>query len=75
MKATENSIGRYGNGFKSGSMRIGKDVLVFSKDGTSYNCGFLSRTFLADVNASEVLIPLVCSVTEFFLTLQAHLGP
>jgi hypothetical protein len=61
MKQGDNNIGRYGNGFKSGSMRIGKDVLVLTKDGLTMSAGFLSRTFLDSVAAAEVLIPLVSS--------------
>ena len=55
------SIGKYGNGFKSGSMRLGKDALVFTKPrgGLTKSCGFLSQTFLADTGATEVLIPMV----------------
>ena len=55
------TIGRYGNGFKSGSMRLGKDALVFTKHrhGPTMSVGFLSQTFLAAVGADEVLIPMV----------------
>ena len=28
-------VGLYGNGFKSGSMRLGKDAMVFTKNGES----------------------------------------
>ena len=39
------TIGRYGNGFKSGSMRLGKDALVFTRHrhGPTMSVGFLSR--------------------------------
>jgi hypothetical protein len=40
-------IGHYGNGFKSGSMRLGKDALVFTKNGTYNTVGFLSQVFSA----------------------------
>jgi len=36
-------IGQYGNGFKSGSMRLAKDALVFSKHGNTMSIGFLSQ--------------------------------
>eukprot|EP01126_Amoeba_proteus_P035133 TRINITY_DN3530_c1_g1_i2.p1 TRINITY_DN3530_c1_g1~~TRINITY_DN3530_c1_g1_i2.p1 ORF type:complete len:310 (-),score=59.50 TRINITY_DN3530_c1_g1_i2:869-1798(-) len=55
----EGQIGRYGNGFKSGSMRIGKDALVFTKNGSSFSVGMLSRTFLEATGANEVLIPMI----------------
>ncbi|XP_074649126.1 MORC family CW-type zinc finger protein 3-like isoform X2 [Tubulanus polymorphus] len=51
-------IGQYGNGFKSGSMRLGKDALVFTVDGHSKSIGFLSQSYLLDVRAETVLIPL-----------------
>ena len=54
-------VGHYGNGFKSGSMRIGKDALVFTKHATSgtKSVGFLSQTFLAEIKAETVLVPIV----------------
>lgn len=55
------TIGRYGNGFKSGSMRLGKDAMVFTKHGAgdTMSAGLLSQSFLAKVGAEEVLIPMV----------------
>jgi hypothetical protein len=55
----EGDIGRYGNGFKSGSMRMGSDAIVFTKDGTTKSMGMLSRTFLEKTDATEVLVPMV----------------
>jgi len=51
-------IGHYGNGFKSGSMRLGTDALVFTKDVDTLTVGFLSQTFLKKINADEVLVPM-----------------
>eukprot|EP01098_Paradermamoeba_levis_P016626 TRINITY_DN9062_c0_g1_i1.p1 TRINITY_DN9062_c0_g1~~TRINITY_DN9062_c0_g1_i1.p1 ORF type:complete len:204 (+),score=38.79 TRINITY_DN9062_c0_g1_i1:72-683(+) len=51
-------IGYYGNGFKSGSMRLGDDALVFTTDGITRTVGFLSQTFLYDIDANEVLVPM-----------------
>ncbi|QDZ18612.1 MORC family CW-type zinc finger protein [Chloropicon primus] len=53
------SIGHYGNGFKSGSMRIGKDALVLTKCGDTQSVGLLSRTFLETIEAEEVYLPLL----------------
>lgn len=54
------AIGRYGNGFKSGSMRLGSDALVLTKHGGgTQSAGFLSRTFLEDIGAEEVLVPMI----------------
>ena len=52
-------VGHYGNGFKSGSMRIGKDALVFTKQFATKSVGFLSQTFLAEIKAETVLVPIV----------------
>ena len=42
-------IGHYGNGFKSGSMRLGKDAVVFTKQKETMSVGFLSQTYLKQV--------------------------
>ena len=57
----ESDIGRYGNGFKSGSMRVGRDALVFTRtqQPAVITVGLLSQTFLADIHADEVLVPIV----------------
>ncbi|PAA48156.1 hypothetical protein BOX15_Mlig031392g2 [Macrostomum lignano] len=63
-------IGHYGNGFKSGSMRIGKDALVFTKrwsaDGARMlkSVGMLSQTFLAAVGADTVVLPIASWLDE-----------
>ena len=52
-------IGRYGNGFKSSSMRLGDDVLVFSKTiNDDCSVGFLSKRY--NQNNETILIP-TCS--------------
>uniref|UniRef100_UPI00398E8413 MORC family CW-type zinc finger protein 4-like isoform X2 n=1 Tax=Pristiophorus japonicus TaxID=55135 RepID=UPI00398E8413 len=52
-------IGVYGNGFKSGSMRLGKDTLVFTKNGGALSVGLLSQTYLEQISAQAVIIPIV----------------
>ncbi len=52
-------IGRYGNGFKSGSMRIASDALVFSRSDNLFILGLLSQTFLVATKATKVLVPIV----------------
>lgn len=52
-------VGQYGNGFKSGSMRLGKDAIVFTKCKTTWSVGFLSQTFLAAINSDTVLVPII----------------
>lgn len=51
-------IGQYGNGLKSGSMRIGKDFILFTKKDDSMTCLFLSRTFHEEEGIDEVIVPL-----------------
>ncbi|XP_058492627.1 ATPase MORC2 isoform X2 [Solea solea] len=58
-RSSESSqIGQYGNGLKSGSMRIGKDFILFTKKGNSLTCLFLSRTFHEEEGLDEVIVPL-----------------
>uniref|UniRef100_A0A8D0HT00 Morc S5 domain-containing protein n=1 Tax=Sphenodon punctatus TaxID=8508 RepID=A0A8D0HT00_SPHPU len=52
-------IGVYGNGFKSGSMRLGKDAIVFTKNGGALSVGLLSQTYLERVHAQTVIVPIV----------------
>ncbi|XP_058850717.1 ATPase MORC2-like isoform X3 [Acipenser ruthenus] len=51
-------IGQYGNGLKSGSMRIGKDFILFTKKENKMTCLFLSRTFHEEEAIDEVIVPL-----------------
>ncbi|XP_075773159.1 ATPase MORC2 isoform X1 [Pelodiscus sinensis] len=51
-------IGQYGNGLKSGSMRIGKDFILFTKKDATMTCLFLSRTFHEEEGIDEVIVPL-----------------
>uniref|UniRef100_A0A3B5MGK4 CW-type domain-containing protein n=1 Tax=Xiphophorus couchianus TaxID=32473 RepID=A0A3B5MGK4_9TELE len=50
-------IGQYGNGLK-GSMRIGKDFILFTKKDNTLTCLFLSRTFHEEEGLDEVIVPL-----------------
>lgn len=54
-------IGHYGNGFKSGSMRLGKDVLVFTKpkNHNLLSVGFLSQTFQEALEVETIVIPII----------------
>ncbi|XP_049730758.1 MORC family CW-type zinc finger protein 3 isoform X4 [Elephas maximus indicus] len=52
-------VGLYGNGFKSGSMRLGKDAIVFTKNGESMSVGFLSQSYLEVIKAEHVVVPIV----------------
>nr|KAI8758112.1 MORC family CW-type zinc finger protein 3-like [Biomphalaria glabrata] len=52
-------IGHYGNGFKSGSMRIGLDALVFTRSQRSACIGFLSQTYLKAIQTDCVVVPIL----------------
>lgn len=52
------AIGMYGNGLKSGSMRIGNDMMLFTKKDGIYTCLFLSRSFHEEEKLDEVVVPL-----------------
>ncbi|KAL6485055.1 hypothetical protein MHYP_G00071000 [Metynnis hypsauchen] len=52
-------VGLYGNGFKSGSMRLGKDAIVFSKKAGTMCVGMLSQTYLQHIGAENIIVPIV----------------
>ncbi|XP_034042543.1 LOW QUALITY PROTEIN: MORC family CW-type zinc finger protein 3a [Thalassophryne amazonica] len=52
-------IGIYGNGFKSGSMRLGRDAIVFSKSKMTSCVGMLSQTYLEHIGATQIIVPIV----------------
>ncbi|KAJ6676445.1 PROTEIN MICRORCHIDIA 7 [Salix viminalis] len=60
-----NTIGQYGNGFKTSTMRLGADVIVFSrcpgKDGKSstQSIGLLSYTFLRSTGKEDIVVPML----------------
>ncbi len=55
----QQAIGVYGNGFKSGSMRLGRDALIFTKNGGCQTVGMLSQTYLENIKAQAVIVPIV----------------
>uniref|UniRef100_A0A8C9N9B7 MORC family CW-type zinc finger 3 n=1 Tax=Serinus canaria TaxID=9135 RepID=A0A8C9N9B7_SERCA len=60
-------VGLYGNGFKSGSMRLGKDAIVFTKNGDTMSVGLLSQTFLEVTKAEHVMVPIVTFTNQHIL--------
>uniref|UniRef100_A0A7N1A084 Morc S5 domain-containing protein n=1 Tax=Kalanchoe fedtschenkoi TaxID=63787 RepID=A0A7N1A084_KALFE len=60
-----NTIGQYGNGFKTSTMRLGADVIVFSrcrgKDGKrpTQSIGLLSYTFLTMTGKEDIVVPML----------------
>ncbi|KAB2020248.1 hypothetical protein ES319_D07G055400v1 [Gossypium barbadense] len=52
-----NAIGQYGNGFKTSTMRLGADVIVFSRPTESI--GLLSYTFLTSTGKEDIVVPML----------------
>ncbi|KHN18442.1 MORC family CW-type zinc finger protein 3 [Glycine soja] len=56
------AIGQYGNGFKTGSMRLGADVIVFSRHQNNMkltqSIGLLSYTYLMQTQQDRVVVPM-----------------
>ncbi|XP_048201769.1 MORC family CW-type zinc finger protein 1 [Perognathus longimembris pacificus] len=57
-------IGQYGNGLKSGSMRIGKDFILFTKKEETMTCLFFSQTFCETEGLTEVVVPIPSWITR-----------
>uniref|UniRef100_A0A8C9EKF4 MORC family CW-type zinc finger 3 n=1 Tax=Pavo cristatus TaxID=9049 RepID=A0A8C9EKF4_PAVCR len=66
-------VGLYGNGFKSGSMRLGKDAIVFTKNGETMSVGLLSQTYLEATKAEHVMVPIISDPAESKNSLKAIL--
>lgn len=62
-KKSISAIGKYGNGFKTSTMRLGADVIVFSRHMTdrsmSQSIGLLSYTFLTQSGFDRIVVPMV----------------
>nr|XP_011468284.1 PREDICTED: MORC family CW-type zinc finger protein 4-like [Fragaria vesca subsp. vesca]XP_011468285.1 PREDICTED: MORC family CW-type zinc finger protein 4-like [Fragaria vesca subsp. vesca] len=59
-KNSKLTIGQYGNGFKTSSMRLGADAMVFSRHRSlTQSVGLLSYTFLRRLGYDEILVPMV----------------
>ncbi|KAL2492634.1 Histidine kinase [Abeliophyllum distichum] len=62
-KNSKTAIGQYGNGFKTSSMRLGADVVVFSRRTKNrkltQSVGLLSYTFLMQAKYDRIVVPMV----------------
>ncbi|CAA0839235.1 Histidine kinase-- DNA gyrase B-- and HSP90-like ATPase family protein [Striga hermonthica] len=62
-KTSNKTIGQYGNGFKTSTMRLGADVIVFSRASRSgratQSIGLLSYTFLRRTRQDDVIVPMI----------------
>ncbi|KAI3763151.1 hypothetical protein L1987_53601 [Smallanthus sonchifolius] len=78
-KSSISAIGKYGNGFKTSTMRLGADVIVFSRNMTNrkmtQSVGLLSYTYLTREGYDRIVVPMVhyefnC-ITRSFGSLQS----
>ncbi|EXC35504.1 hypothetical protein L484_026811 [Morus notabilis] len=62
-KKTNTTIGQYGNGFKTSTMRLGADVIVFTrancKGQATQSVGLLSYTYLRKTGLDDVIVPMI----------------
>ncbi|KAK9674202.1 hypothetical protein RND81_12G218000 [Saponaria officinalis] len=62
-KESKSAIGRYGNGFKTSTMRLGADVIVFSRHfgnrTFTQSIGLLSYTYLSRNGLDRIVVPMV----------------
>ncbi|KAK9678377.1 hypothetical protein RND81_11G207400 [Saponaria officinalis] len=62
-KTSKTTIGQYGNGFKTSTMRLGADVIVFSRSNKSgrrtQTVGLLSYSYLRLTGQDDVIVPMV----------------
>ncbi|CAB80300.1 putative protein [Arabidopsis thaliana] len=61
-KKSNTTIGQYGNGFKTSTMRLGADAMVFSRSTrggkSTQSIGLLSYTFLRKTGQDDVIVPM-----------------
>ncbi|XP_015695005.1 protein MICRORCHIDIA 6-like [Oryza brachyantha] len=81
-KQSGSSIGQYGNGFKTSTMRLGADVIVFSRSmknsEPTQSIGLLSYTFLTETGQKDVIVPVVdymCNLSTGEAKPYHRLGP
>jgi len=53
------NVGRFGVGFKSGSMRLANDALILTRQEGTVSVALLSTTFLDAIGADDILIPML----------------
>ncbi|XP_006662229.1 protein MICRORCHIDIA 1-like [Oryza brachyantha] len=62
-KKSKKTIGQYGNGFKTSTMRLGADAIVFTRANRGSNItlsiGLLSYTFLRRTMKDDIVVPML----------------
>ncbi|KAB8112246.1 hypothetical protein EE612_050361 [Oryza sativa] len=62
-KKSKKTIGQYGNGFKTSTMRLGADAIVFTRakrgSNVTLSIGLLSYTFLRRTMKDDIVVPML----------------
>ncbi|KAH7686953.1 ATPase domain of HSP90 chaperone/DNA topoisomerase II/histidine kinase protein [Dioscorea alata] len=62
-KGSKKTIGQYGNGFKTSTMRLGADAIVFTRanrgSSATQSIGLLSYTYLRRTMKDDIIVPTV----------------
>ncbi|KAJ0252261.1 hypothetical protein HA466_0130810 [Hirschfeldia incana] len=62
-KKSNTTIGQYGNGFKTSTMRLGADAIAFTRSTrggkSTQSIGLLSYTFLRRTGQDDVIVPMI----------------
>ncbi|KQJ96374.1 protein MICRORCHIDIA 1 [Brachypodium distachyon] len=62
-KKSKTTIGQYGNGFKTSTMRLGADAIVFTRaireSNVTLSIGLLSYTFLRRTMKDDIIVPML----------------
>ncbi|KAK3157370.1 hypothetical protein QOZ80_2AG0120550 [Eleusine coracana subsp. coracana] len=62
-KKSKTTIGQYGNGFKTSTMRLGADAIVFTRairgSNITLSIGLLSYTFLRRTMKDDIIVPML----------------
>ncbi|KAK8445215.1 hypothetical protein SEVIR_9G287100v4 [Setaria viridis] len=62
-KKSKTTIGQYGNGFKTSTMRLGADAIVFTRairgSNVTLSIGLLSYTFLRRTMKDDIVVPML----------------
>ncbi|TVU31245.1 hypothetical protein EJB05_22926, partial [Eragrostis curvula] len=62
-KKSKTTIGQYGNGFKTSTMRLGADAIVFTRairgSDITLSIGLLSYTFLRRTMKDDIIVPML----------------
>ncbi|VAH10816.1 unnamed protein product [Triticum turgidum subsp. durum] len=69
----QDQIGRFGIGFKSGAMKLGKDALVLTQTSTSRSVSFLSQSFNDKKDNIEIPVVTYCKEGQYMeVDLDVH---